>query len=363
MMRGDDARMSERPVVNLEEAEARAAAALEGPTFDFVAAGAGDEVALARNRAAFRRWCLVPRALRDVSEVDLATEVLGTPVPFPVLVPPMGLQRIVHPEAEVEMARGVAEVGTIMCASTVSTRSPADIAATGVEGWFQLYLFEDEAITADLVAQARDAGYGALVLTVDGPIIGRRDRAIRSGFAFGPEVRIPSVGPALGLPEGGDPVALGGMLSRSTTWATVERLAESGLPVVLKGILDAEDARLAVEHGAAAVIVSNHGGRQLDAAPATLDVLPAVAEAVDGRAEVLLDGGVRRGTDVLTALALGARAVLVGRPVYWGLAYGDAAGVREVLELLREEIVEAMTLVGRRSLAELGPEMLMKEAG
>jgi 4-hydroxymandelate oxidase len=354
--------MSARPsLVNLEEAEARAASVLEAATFDFVAAGAGDEVALGRNRAAFRRWCTVPRALRDVSEIDTGTTVLGRPIPFPVLVPPMGLQRIVHPEGECEMARGVAEAGTIMCVSTVSTRSPAEIAATGVERWFQLYLFEDRAITDDLVAQARDAGYGALVLTVDGAIIGRRDRAIRSGFAFGPEIRIPSVGPALGMPEGGDPVALGGMLDRSVTWDAIGRLAEAGLPLVVKGILDAEDARLAVEHGAAAVIVSNHGGRQLDAAPATLDVLPAVAEAVGGRAEVLLDGGVRRGTDVLTALALGARAVLVGRPVYWGLAYGGAAGVREVLDLLRAEIVEAMTLLGRRSLAEVGPEMLIKE--
>src|ERR1700754_913725 len=263
-----------RSLVNLEEAEPRAASALEGPTFDFVAAGAGGEVALGRNRAAFRRWCTVPRALRDVSEIDTVTTVLGQPVPFPVLVAPMGLQRIVHPEGEVEMARGVAATGTIMCVSTVSTRSPAEIAATGVDRWFQLYLFEDRAITDDLVAQAVEAGYGALVLTVDGAVIARRDRAIRSGFAFGPEVRILSVGPALGRPEGGDPVALGGMLDRSTTWEAVGRLAEAGLPLVVKGILDAEDARLAVEHGAAAVIVSNHGGRQLDSAPATLDVLP-----------------------------------------------------------------------------------------
>jgi 4-hydroxymandelate oxidase len=355
--------MSERPLVNLEEAEARAAAALEGPTFDFVAAGAGDEVGLARNREAFRRRTLLPRVLRDVSEIDLATEVLGTPIPFPVLVPPMGLQRIVHPEGEVEMARGVAEVGTIMCVSTVSTRSPAEIAATGVGRWQQLYLFDDEAITDDLVAQAQESGYGALVLTVDGAVIGRRDRATRSGMVFGPEIKIPSVGRALGRPEGVEATSLTTRLSRSATWETVGKLAESGLPVVLKGILDAEDARLAVEHGAAAVIVSNHGGRQFDAAPATIDALPAVVEGVDGRAEVLLDSGVRRGTDVLTALALGARAVLVGRPVYWGVAYGGAAGVREVLEVLRSEIEEAMILLGRRSLAELGPEILYGEDG
>ncbi len=348
-------------LVNLEEAEARAASALEGPTFDFVAAGAGDEVALGRNRAAFRRWCTVPRALRDVSEIDTATTVLGQPIPFPVLVPPMGLQRIVHPEGEVEMARGVAAAGTIMCVSTVSTRSPAEIAATGVERWFQLYLFEDRAITDDLVAQAVDAGYRALVLTVDGAIIGRRDRAIRSGFTFGRRSGSPASARRSACPRAAIRSRSAGCSIGRSTWDAIGRLAESGLPVVVKGILDAEDARLAVEHGAAAVIVSNHGGRQLDAAPATLDVLPAVAAAVDGRAEVLLDGGVRRGTDVLTALALGARAVLVGRPVYWGLAYGGAAGVREVLDLLRAEIVEAMTLLGRRSLAEVGPEMLIKE--
>ncbi len=353
--------MSRAPLLNLQEAEARAEAVLDRPTFEFVAAGAGDEVALGRNRAAFRRWCLLPRALRDVREVAIGTEVLGQPVSLPVLAAPMGLQRIVHPEGEVEMARGVAAAATIMCVSTVSTRSPAEIAATGVDRWFQLYLFEDRAITEDLVAQARDGGYRALILTVDGALIGRRERALRSGFAFGPEVRIASVGPALGLADGADPVALGAMLDRSASWVTVEWLASLGLPLVIKGVLSAEDAALACEHGAAAVIVSNHGGRQLDAAPATLDVLPAVVDAVAGRAEVLLDGGVRRGTDVLTALALGAHAVLLGRPLYWGLATGGAAGVGEVLELLRAEIVEAMTLLGCRSLGELGPARVMRE--
>jgi 4-hydroxymandelate oxidase len=348
------------PPLNLAELEGRAEVVLDRPTFEFVAAGAGDEVTLGRNRAAFRRWAMVPRALRDVSAVEIGTEVLGTPISMPVMVPPMGLQRIVDPEGECEMARGVAGAGTIMCVSTVSTRSPAEIAATDVDRWFQLYCFRDRAITEDLVAQAVDGDYRALVLTVDGAIIGRRERAIRADFAFAPDIRIPSCGPALGLPEGADPVALGGMLDRAVTWETVEWLAESGLPVVIKGVLSAADAALACAHGAAAVIVSNHGGRQLDAAPATLDVLPAVVEAVAGRAEVLLDGGVRRGTDVLAALALGARAVLVGRPIYWALATGGAAGVTKALELLRAEILDAMTLLGLRSLDELGPETLLR---
>ncbi|MBS1878167.1 MAG: alpha-hydroxy-acid oxidizing protein [Actinobacteria bacterium] len=344
------------PLVNLDDAELRAERVLPRPTFEFIAAGAGDELTRNRNRDAFRRRCLLPQVLRDVSQVDLAATVLGEEISLPVLVAPMGLQRIVDPEGECEMARGVAAAETIMCVSTVSTRSAAEIAATGVRRWYQLYLLADRAVTADLVAQAREHGYRALVVTVDGPVLARRDRAIRAGFSFGPEIRIPSCGPALGRPEGLDPVEVAGMLDRSATWETVEWLAESGLPVVVKGVLTAADAARACEHGAAAVIVSNHGGRQLDGVPATLDVLAAVVEAVDGRAEVLLDGGIRRGTDVLIALALGAQAVLIGRPAYWGLAVGGAAGVTEVIELLRAEVRQALTLVGCRGWGELTAE-------
>lgn len=335
------------PLLDLHDAELQAEQSLDPGTFAFIAAGAGDELTRRRNRAAFTRWCLLPQALKDVCTVRTGTEVLGRPISMPVLVAPMGLQRIAHHEGECAMARGVASAGTIMCVSTVSTRSPAEIASTGVPRWFQLYAFADRAITEDLIAQARESGYEALIVTVDGAAIGRRERALRAGFSFGPEITIPSCGRALGLPAGADPVALGGMLDRSLTWDGLERLAAgAGLPLVVKGILSSADAALACEHGAAAVVVSNHGGRQLDGTPATLDMLPAVVEAVAGRAEVLIDGGVRRGTDVLIALALGAGAVLIGRPAYWGLAVDGAEGVHAVLQLLQAEIEQALTLLG-----------------
>ncbi|MHB2001028.1 MAG: alpha-hydroxy acid oxidase [Solirubrobacteraceae bacterium] len=349
-------------LVNLEDVERLAAAALDPATFAFVAGGAGAELTLARNRAAFAEWCLLPRAFADVSEVSTATEVLGESISMPVLVAPMGLQRIVHREGECEMARGVARTGTIMCVSTVSTRSPEEIAQTGVRRWFQLYPFRDEGLTRHLVAQAREHGYGAIVLTADGAVVARRERALRAGFAFGPDIAIPSCGEWFGSPAGADPAMLNGEMTRSLTWDAVGELAASaGLPLVVKGLLSPEDARLACEHGAAAVIVSNHGGRQLDGAPATLSALPGIVEAVRGRAQVLLDGGVRRGVDVLVALALGATAVLLGRPAYWGLAAGGADGVSATLELLRAEIEQALILLGCGSPGEVARERVIAE--
>src|ERR1700739_2255683 len=298
----------ETPLFDLHDAEMRAEQSLDPATFAFIAAGAGDEVTRGRNRAAFARWGLLPRALEDVSEVRSDTEVLGRRISMPVLVAPMGLQRIVHRDGECAMARGVAAAETIMCVSTVSTRSPAEIASTGVARWFQLSTFAERSITDDLIAQARESGYEALIVTVDGAVIGRRERALRAGFSFGPEITIPSCGRALGLATGADPVRLGGMLDRSLTWEKLERLACGGrlglggaraplppLPLVVKGILSPADAGMACEHGAAAVVVSNHGGRQLDGTPATLDMLPAVVEAGAGRAEGVVGGGVRRG--------------------------------------------------------------------
>src|SRR5690349_6576025 len=187
--------MVQPPLIDLEDAERRAEQVLEHPTFEFIAQGAGDEVSRLRNRAAFERWCLLPRIFRDVGELDIGVEVLGQPISMPVLVAPMGLQRLVDPEGECEMARGVRAAETIMCVSTVSTRSPAEVAATGVDRWYQLYQFADRAITEDIVAQAREDGYRALVVTADGAVTGRCHRAIRTGFAFGPEIRIPSCDP------------------------------------------------------------------------------------------------------------------------------------------------------------------------
>jgi isopentenyl diphosphate isomerase/L-lactate dehydrogenase-like FMN-dependent dehydrogenase len=237
-----------------------------------------------------------------------------------------------------------------MCLSTLATATPEDVAATGVARWYQLYVFRDRGLTRALVERARDAGFTALVVTVDTPVLGRRERDVRSGFHVSPDLEVPSLGRGGVTP----PQALE-LISPSLTWKDIEDFVGTagGLPVLVKGVLTAEDARLACEHGGAGLVVSNHGGRQLDGVSATIDALPEVVEAVDGRIEVLLDGGIRRGADVVKALALGARAVLAGRAPLWGLVVDGEAGARRVLELLRAELELALQLVGCRSPAGL----------
>jgi isopentenyl diphosphate isomerase/L-lactate dehydrogenase-like FMN-dependent dehydrogenase len=296
--------------------------------------------------------------LVDVGGCTTATTVLGHELSVPLIVAPVAFQRVAHPDGEVGMARAAANVGTVMCLSTMATSSPHDVAATGVQRWFQLYVFRDEGITRELVAQARAAGFTALVLTVDTPVLGRRERDRRTGFTIPDDIVVASIG-AGGL----TPVETFALVSPSITWRDVERLAaETELPVIVKGILTAEDARLACVHGAAGIVVSNHGGRQLDGVAATIDALPEVAEAVEGRSEVLLDGGIRRGTDVVKALALGARAVLAGRAPLWGLAVRGERGALAVLELLRDEIHLALQLVGCASPAEVTREHVGRPA-
>jgi isopentenyl diphosphate isomerase/L-lactate dehydrogenase-like FMN-dependent dehydrogenase len=275
--------------------------------------------------------------------------VLGHDVSLPVLVAPVAFQRVAHPDGEVGMARAAKAAGTVMCMSTMATSTPAQVAETGVQRWFQLYVFRDEAVTRELVARVVDAGFTALVLTVDTPVLGRRERDFRTGFVIPPEFPVASLG------QGGlTPVETFALTSASVSWRDIEGLVSmSGLPVLVKGVLTAEDASLACEHGAAGIVVSNHGGRQLDGVSATIDALPEVVEAVDGRLEVLVDGGIRRGTDVVKALALGARAVLAGRAPLWGLAAGGEAGATHVLELLRAEILGALQLVGCTSPADV----------
>ena len=334
--------MVEPPPLNVFDYERLAAERLDPGAYAYYAGGANDELTLADNVEAFRRWQLRPRVLVDVSEPSTATTVLGHEIAMPLLVAPVAFQRVAHPDGEVGAARAAAAAGTIFCLSTLATSSPEEVAATGAQRWFQLYVFRDEAISLDLASRARDAGFTALVLTVDTAVRGRRERDYRTGFAIPPEITIPAVG------RGGvTPHEALEMVSSSLSWRDVERFASRvGLPVVLKGVLTAEDARLACGHGAAALVVSNHGGRQLDGVPATIDALPEVVDAVAGRMEVLVDGGVRRGTDVVRALALGARAVLAGRAPLWGLAVDGEAGARRVLELLRDELTAALQLVG-----------------
>jgi isopentenyl diphosphate isomerase/L-lactate dehydrogenase-like FMN-dependent dehydrogenase len=344
--------------LNVADYERLAEDALDPGAFGYFAGGAGDERVLRENVAAFARLRLRPRVLVDVAETTTATTVLGTPVSMPLLVAPTAIQRMAHPDGEPGTARAAAAAGTIMCLSTLATATPEEVAAAapGAPRWFQLYVFRDRGITRSLVERAEAAGFGAIVLTVDAPRLGRRERDLRTGFRIPPEITVPSFAAAAGGWEGATPLDILSLVDPTLSWRDLERLvADSPLPVVVKGVQTHEDAALACEHGAAAVVVSNHGGRQLDDVAPTLELLPEVVEAVEGRIEVLVDGGVRRGADVVKALALGARAVLAGRAVLWGLAAEGERGAARVLELLREEVELALALCGCPSPAAVTP--------
>lgn len=340
-----DAQPDLAAVTNLRQFESLARTRLERAAFDYIAGGAGDERTLRDNEAAFGHYRLRPRVLRDVSAIDPATTFLDQPVALPVGMAPVAYQHFAHPDAEPAASRAAARAGALFCLSTVSSRSLEDVATAAAKAgvgprWFQLYVHRDRALSADLVARAEAAGYAALIVTVDLPVAGVRERDVRNRFdypqSFGNFVRPEDVA-----------AVVGGFNDPSLDWDDLAWLRGlSRLPLVIKGILTAEDAALAVEHGAAGVVVSNHGGRQLDRTPATVDVLTEVVDAVAGRAEVYVDGGVRRAVDVLTALALGARGVLLGRPLVFALAVGGEAGVARALEVAAAEIRTDMALLG-----------------
>jgi 4-hydroxymandelate oxidase len=345
--------MTER-FVNVDDFEAAARERLEPGAYGYVAGGAGDEHTLRGNAAAFERWELRPRVLVDVGSVTAATTVLGSEVTLPVLVAPTAFQRLCDPEGELATARAAAAAGTVMTLSTLSSVTPTELAAAapGAKQWFQLYWSRDRGFTQGLVEAAAKSGFEALMLTVDLPVAGRRERDVRASFALPDDLPLPNIPQTLRREDFHQ--ALHAVVDDTLTWRDLEWLhSVSSLPLVIKGILTAEDALLAAEHGASAVVVSNHGGRQLDGVPPTLDVLQEVAEAVGERVEVLLDGGIRRGTDVLKALALGARATLSGRAVLFGLAAGGEQGAARVLELLRREIELGLKLLGCTSPAEV----------
>jgi isopentenyl diphosphate isomerase/L-lactate dehydrogenase-like FMN-dependent dehydrogenase len=316
-------------LLNVSDYERAAEERLDPASYGYFAGGANDEWTLRENVAAFGRWVLRPRMLVDVSALTGATTVLGTEVSFPVLVAPMAFQGLAHPDGERAMARGAAAAGTVMCLSTLSTAGLEEAAEAAPDGarWFQLYWGPDRSKVQELVDRAVAAGYRAIVVTVDLPEVGRRERDLRTGFET--------------------PASLNAVTDNSLTWRDLEWLrSHTALPILVKGVLTAEDAVLATEAGVDGIVVSNHGGRQLDGVAASLDALPEVVEAAGERAEILLDGGVRRGTDVVKALALGARAVLVGRAALYGLAVDGADGVERVLGLLREEVELTLALCG-----------------
>lgn len=339
-----EAQSQEQPQpINVLEYEELARLKVQLPHWEFYAGGSDDEVTLRANRAAFERIRLRPRMLIDVSTIDTSTTALGTPVSMPILVAPTAQHAFAHTDAECATARAAGKAGTIMVASTSSTRSLEEIAqeASGPL-WFQLYVYPTLEAGERLVRRAEAAGYKAIVVTVDLPRLGNRERDKRSGFVISFEGNFVNEQ----VIEGRTKIAF--------TWDKLAWLRSiTSLPILLKGILTAEDALLAVEHGIDGIIVSNHGGRQLDGVLSGIEALPEVVEAVNGRCEVYMDGGIRRGTDVLKALALGARAVLVGRPILWGLAVNGEVGVAHILEILRSELELAMVLSGRPTIASI----------
>jgi 4-hydroxymandelate oxidase len=337
---------------------------LEPGAWAYLAGGSGDEWTLRENRTAFERWTFRPRVLCDVAEISTATTVLGTRLELPVLIAPVAYQQLYDPDGECATARAAAAAGAGMAVSTFSTRSHEEIAAAapGLVQWCQLYVFQDRGVTREHLAGAADAGCSAVVLTVDTPRLAQRERDLRAGFEIPSDLPLPYARAAIGT-AAQNPAEQFALLDASVSWRDLEWIvSESRLPVVLKGIVTAEDATLAIEHGAAAVVVSNHGGRQLDGAPATLDALPEVVDAVAGRVETYLDGGIRRGADVAKALALGARATLAGRAAMFGLAAAGEEGARHVLELLREELALALCLLGCTSPEQLTPAHVQRRA-
>lgn len=349
-------RVEDPSLINLHDYERAAAERLSEQAQSYYVGGSGDERTLHDNRAAFARRRFLPRVMTDTSRIDTSVEVLGRSWRTPLFTCPTALHRLAHPDGELATARATAARDMTMTLSTSASTDMADVAKVGGPRWFQVYLLADTGARRALVERAVGEGYEALVMTVDLQRFGRRERDIRVGFELPFDVSVPNV--AVAAASSLDEAAEQSFVE-SVTWPDLEWLVGFGLPVIVKGILHPDDARLALEHGAAAVQVSNHGGRQLDGAIASLDALPAVVESVGGRAPVLFDGGIRRGTDVLMALALGATAVGIGRPILWGLAVDGEAGVGRVLDILADELEHAMALAGTPRLAAVTAEIVV----
>jgi isopentenyl diphosphate isomerase/L-lactate dehydrogenase-like FMN-dependent dehydrogenase len=360
--------------VSVAALEAAAEKHFSPEAFGYVAGSAGTESTARANREAFERWRIVPRFLgQDVSVRDLSTTVLGTPMPAPVILGPVGVQGIVHPDAEIAVARAASELGVPMALSTVSSYRMEDVAAAGGDSprWFQLYWPRDREVGASLLTRAKAAGFSALLVTLDTFILAWRPRDLKTGYLpFLARMGLANYesDPAFlaGLEKSPEDDPVGSVMHWQSmfgdprnTWADLAWLREHwDGPIVLKGVLHPDDARRGIDAGMDGILVSNHGGRQVDGSIAALDALPGVVEAVDGRAEVLFDSGIRTGSDVMKALALGAKAVLLGRPYIYGLGIGGEAGVRHVLRSLLAELELSMALSGCATLADIGPELL-----
>ena len=352
--------------INIYEFEELAAESLAKPAYDYYASGAHDEITLRRNHAAYDEIPLHYRVMVDVSERDLSTTVLGRRIGMPVMLAPTAFHRMAHPDGELATARAAHAADTLMTLSTLSNTTLEDVAAaTSGPKWFQLYVYRNRDATLELIRRAEEAGYEALVFTVDAPYLGVRERDVRNEFNLPGDLKVANLTASQmeNLPDERDESGLAAyfeqLLEPALSWDVLEWVADkTDLPVILKGVVRPDDALRAADHGVAGIVVSNHGGRQLDTSPATIEVLPDIAKAVGDELEVYIDGGIRRGTDVIKALALGARAVLVGRPVLWGLAYDGQAGVERVLEILRDEVDLAMALCGACDVSEVTGDLV-----
>ena len=352
--------------INLRDFERLAAERLPELAWDYYRSGACDELTLARNEQAFGEISLRYRVLVDVARRDSSVSLLGRRLALPVLIAPTAFHKLAHPDGELASARAAAEAGTTFVLSTLSNTPVEQVtAASSDDVWFQLYVYRDRGATAALVERVRAAGCKALVLTVDAPLLGRRERDVRNRFALPPGLAIENAhgerprSVQARETDSGLAGYFAELLDPALSWQDVDWLCGiAGLPLWIKGIVRADDALRAIQHGAAGVIVSNHGGRQLDTAIASIEALPAIAEQLGGRVPILLDGGIRRGTDVIKALALGANAVLLGRPVLWGLAASGQQGVAQVLGLLRAELDLAMALCGAPTIADITRDLI-----
>lgn len=360
---------SMKRAINLKDFESIAKDCLSQPIWNYFASGANDEITLRNNREAFSQIALHYKVLVNVSECSLHTHVLGQKVCIPVLVAPLAFHKLAHPNGELATARAASAQGTIMILSTMSTTPIEEVVVnTSSPIWFQLYIHKDRAITKVLVERIEAAGCSAIVLTVDAPFMGQRERSIHSETDLFAGLQLEHMfsrneyRTSKSIHDKSMAARFASLFDPSITWKDVEWLRSiTKLPVLVKGIIRADDARRAVDCGASGIVVSNHGGRQLDTAPATIEALPNIIESVDKSVDILLDGGVLRGTDVIKALALGAKAVLIGRPILWGLAAGGAEGVKRILEILHTEVELAMSLCGCPTIADINSDLLQPQ--
>lgn len=357
--------------VNVAEYERYAKATLPRNAHDYYASGSNDMITLRENRDAFSRLRLVPRILVDVSKVSMNTTILGDRVSSPIVIAPTAMQQMAHPDGEAATARAAKRLGALMTLSSWSTLPLEEVAAAAPGGlrWFQLYVYKDRDVTLDLIRRAERAGYKALAVTVDTPILGRREADIKNKFSLPSHLTMGNFKKAGGSHSSGTKSAgkegsglasyVASLIDRTLTWEDIKWLKRTTkMKIVIKGVLSPEDALIGVQHGVDAIWVSNHGARQLDTTPSTIEALPDIIRAVAGRCEVYLDGGVSRGTDALKALALGARAVFVGRPSLWGLAHNGEEGVHAIMTLLNEELKLALALAGQVDVHNLKPSLV-----